>query len=135
MTAKSLFEIVPPADEREALELDSWLNHQYATDHGTKRAKSKRSTRNVQGRIYFVRAEGTNLVKIGWCKGVPLKRMRTLQTGSAHKLLLLADMPGDQRKERSLHASFKHLRSHGEWFLDEGELSDTIDAILLGGDV
>jgi hypothetical protein len=42
-------------------------------------------------------------------------------------------MPGDQRKERSLHAAFKSLRAEGEWFRDEGSLSDLIDCLLLGG--
>lgn len=97
-------------------------------------SKGVRESRcNIPGRIYFTRAEETRFIKIGWTKRSPLSRVRTLQTGCPHKLRLLTDMPGDQRRERSLHAAFSGLRVEGEWFRDEGALSDMIEAVLCGG--
>lgn len=95
--------------------------------------RSRAGRCNTVGKIYFVRAEGTNFIKIGWTARGVRSRLRQLQTGNAQKLLLLADMPGDQRKERSLHGAFSHLRAQGEWFRDEGSLSDLITCLLAGG--
>lgn len=66
--------------------------------------------------IYFALASGTDLVKIGFTSGDPLKRLGELQTGCPHKLVLLGTSWGDEQKEASLHAEFKDVRVSGEWF-------------------
>ena len=66
--------------------------------------------------IYFVRAVGTDLVKIGHTDRDVGKRVRALQTGSAYGLELLAAFTGGPEAERALHAQFATFRAHGEWF-------------------
>jgi hypothetical protein len=72
--------------------------------------------------IYFAKAEDTDLVKIGYTFSQPEKRLKGLQTGCPHELLLLYAIEGDQDGERELHRTFAHLRENGEWFRYEGEL-------------
>lgn len=79
--------------------------------------------------VYFVEAEGTNLVKIGESISNPEWRMAQLQTGSPVKLELagyavvfttkldrLALKKTAARVERFVHRRFDEVRQHGEWF-------------------
>tara|TARA_R100001510_G_scaffold51952_1_gene52258 strand:+ start:315 stop:827 length:513 start_codon:yes stop_codon:yes gene_type:complete len=66
--------------------------------------------------IYLIKAEETNLYKIGYTAGSPKTRMESLQTGCPHKLVLFEHMNGSIEKEKWLHETFKEYRKQGEWF-------------------
>lgn len=66
--------------------------------------------------IYFIVAEETNSVKIGYTGGDPLDRLSDLQTGNHHKLSLIATAEGDRDFEKRLHERFASDRVQGEWF-------------------
>lgn len=66
--------------------------------------------------IYFVRAKGTELVKIGFTESGCKKRLRGLSTGSPMELLLEAEIDGCEIKERFLHSQCIGNHEHGEWF-------------------
>jgi len=71
--------------------------------------------------VYFIQAETTGLIKIG-VTNKPATRLKALQTGSPMLLRPLGLIEGDTRLEAALHAQFKHLRRHGEWFEPSAEL-------------
>ena len=66
--------------------------------------------------IYFIRAEGTNEVKVGYSKSSALTRLKRLQTGCSKKLVLEAVAHGDRREEQRLHRELADERLQGEWF-------------------
>lgn len=68
------------------------------------------------GWIYFIRCEGTGLIKIGFTKGNIGKRLAALQTGSASQLSPMVCHPGTMENERRLHERFAADRVSGEWF-------------------
>ncbi len=79
--------------------------------------------------IYFVRSGPPGgPIKIGVTVDL-LKRIKLLQTGNPEKLVLLRAITGDALLERELHARFKHIRIHGEWFKPTDELLSFIDQI------
>ncbi|WP_454367398.1 GIY-YIG nuclease family protein [Streptomyces ambofaciens] len=62
---------------------------------------------------YLIGAEGSDLVKIGYAKD-PDKRVMFLQTGSPMRLSILWAERGSY--EAALHAEFREVLAHGEWF-------------------
>lgn len=68
------------------------------------------------GWIYFARARGTDLVKVGFTTGDIAGRLKSLQTGCPYELLLEAYAPGAMDDERGLHDAFAPRRVHLEWF-------------------
>lgn len=65
--------------------------------------------------IYFIQNEATQAIKIGFSDN-PVKRLASLQTGSAEQLVMIATMPGGFTEERILHERFEEFRLFGEWF-------------------
>lgn len=65
--------------------------------------------------VYFISAEDTNLVKIGYSKD-PIKRLAVLQHMSPIKVGFLKIVRGDRQKEHEIHVKLQDCRSHGEWF-------------------
>jgi len=65
--------------------------------------------------VYFILAEETNRVKIGF-SSEPERRLSDLQTGSPCSLRMLAVFRGTSRTEKALHAKFAKQRINGEWF-------------------
>ena len=68
--------------------------------------------------IYFIRAKGTNYVKIGYSKddyGVS-QRLTALQTGNWHELELMFCFKGEFEEENFLHKFYDKYRVRGEWF-------------------
>jgi hypothetical protein len=55
------------------------------------------------------------VVKIG-CSLEPAARMKELQTGCPHKVVLEATTPGGHEREKELHRFFADDRVQGEWF-------------------
>jgi hypothetical protein len=79
--------------------------------------------------VYFIRGEGTGLVKIGVADD-PRTRLRDLSIGSPVALTLLGQTPGNEAIERALHKRFAALRAHGEWFRETHELASFIAEVL-----
>lgn len=74
------------------------------------------------GWVYYVRAEGTGLIKIGFARDVA-RRLHNLRAASASRLSVVHTVPGRLADERAAHVRFARLRSHREWFREEGELA------------
>lgn len=74
------------------------------------------------GYVYFVRAAGLDLIKIGWTGGHPAKRLRELSQASPVELAFEGVMLGTWQAEQALHLRFAHLRVRGEWFRAAPEL-------------
>lgn len=77
--------------------------------------------------IYFIRAVGLRLVKIGYTHSHPIRRLENLRTGSPVRLIGMALMVGDKSTESAIHNKFDRDRSHGEWFRLSVELKDFIE--------
>jgi hypothetical protein len=77
------------------------------------------------GVVYFIEAAG--LIKIGHTTDI-IYRHRTIAATSPVPVKLIGHIPGTRADEKILHKRFKALRSHGEWFKNEGDLSDFISA-------
>jgi hypothetical protein len=76
--------------------------------------------------IYFVRQDGTGLVKIGRANN-PTHRMALGQVWSPTWLRMIGTIPESERiTEKSLHYKFIQYNVKGEWFREEGELADFI---------
>jgi hypothetical protein len=84
-------------------------------------------SRGPVGWVYFIICMDAERCKIGFTKGDVHKRLKSLQTGSASELILIAKHPGTPETERALHDKFAHLRLRGEWF----DLTDELRAYLV----
>lgn len=65
--------------------------------------------------VYFIHAEGTDLVKIGWTSDLD-RRFDQLQTASPHTLHLLGVHVGPREVETIYHRDLAPYRQRGEWF-------------------
>lgn len=77
--------------------------------------------------LYFL--SGAGLIKIGITTNL-VGRIRSIRNASPVPLTLLATMAGTSFHEGDLHYRFAHLRRHGEWFEDNGEIVEEIKARL-----
>ncbi len=68
-----------------------------------------------QGRVYFVKSETTNLIKIGFTTNHG-NRINSLRNMSPTSLTLLGSISGSFSTEKEIHTRFDGLRHHGEWF-------------------
>jgi hypothetical protein len=71
--------------------------------------------------VYFLHAPAVNLIKIGRSID-PDRRLAELKLLSPVDLEIMGMIDGGSLKEAELHAKFKHLHSHGEWFHATEEL-------------
>lgn len=80
----------------------------------------------MNGFVYFITPEAVlhrqpddegRVVKIGFTKSRPEKRLSALQTGCPLPLKLWAYCEGTYELERAFHETFAELRLHGEWFM------------------
>ena len=69
--------------------------------------------------VYLIEAGG--LLKIGVSLD-PMRRLKSMQTGSPVPLTMLAAIHGGDREEARLHRLFKPYRREGEWFEDRPEI-------------
>lgn len=110
--------------------------HKMTFDASTKKITIRRlpigyivtRTKNPTGWVYFIRAD--ERVKIGYAKNYK-SRIRELQTGCPHKLVLLAAVEAKPAVERELHQKFAAQRVQGEWFHLDGDLSKYLDGYYL----
>lgn len=86
--------------------------------------RSRRSAM-TQGFVYLVRCG--DFVKIGHSVHHPDNRVVGMQVGTPHQLTLVAVVPGGRDLERSLHATFEHLETRGEWFTAAPEIFAMFD--------
>ena len=71
--------------------------------------------------IYFIQCSETKFIKIGYAQN-PNQRIKELQVGSPHSLMLISVAPGDIAREHKIHSQFDHYRYRGEWFVPAIEL-------------
>ncbi len=69
--------------------------------------------------IYFIEAEGLNLIKIGFTDRRMGSRLAALRSSSAVALTLLGVIEGTVKDEKRTHVRFIELWHHGEWFRAE----------------
>jgi len=69
---------------------------------------------------YFVQGLEGGDIKIGYTKGPPYGRLRSLDSGSPVPLKIIGLLAGDQ--EKKMHLRFASHRSRGEWFRPASEL-------------
>jgi hypothetical protein len=83
-------------------------------------------------RIYFIRAEGLDRIKIGWSID-PERRLATLQDLIPFKLVVAASAAGSAAQENYLHALFGAQRVAGEWFVSSARLESLIAEVSESG--
>lgn len=88
------------------------------------RERKPRAPTDRSSFVYFIR--GGDMIKIGYAKD-PKTRLRDLQVGSPVRLEILVTIPGCHSVEKGIHARFRKLRSHGEWFRAEESLLDFVE--------
>ena len=76
--------------------------------------------------IYLVKAEETNLYKIGYTGGKAKNRVKAMQTGCPHKLSIIKEVHGSQEREKWLHEAFSENRRQGEWFEFDEETIESV---------
>lgn len=79
------------------------------------RRQSPKKETNGRGYIYFVLAEKSGAVKIGY-SAKPLDRLAALATSHHEELKCIFTMRGTQQDEKALHKKFAEFRKRGEWF-------------------
>lgn len=86
----------------------------------------------LHGLVYFIEAVGCGRIKIGFTKGDPEERLRSLQTGSPFPLRVVATMRGSAEEEAKLHHRFGDLRvaPNVEWFKPGPPLLDFISTLV-----
>ena len=86
--------------------------------------------------IYLIKAENTDLYKIGYTDSGVKSRVKALQTGSPHILSVVEWCSGSIKHEQHLHEVFEDNRTHGEWFeFDEETLEKVIDTMTSVTDI
>jgi Meiotically up-regulated gene 113 len=73
------------------------------------------------GFTYFLQEDGaaSDRIKIGFARRDPIRRVRTLLTGTSNKLSLVALINSPASLERLLHERYGLHRRTGEWFQSE----------------
>jgi hypothetical protein len=71
--------------------------------------------RDTRGTIYFVRATGTALIKVGFTTSID-RRLMAIANDCDRPVELLATIKGTLSTERKLHAFLAASRAFGEWF-------------------
>lgn len=85
--------------------------------------------------IYIVRAQGTDLYKIGFTARQVEERLKEVQTGSPYPLKIIHTFDGSQDDEKRMHLEFKQFLIHGEWFkLNEERLLGLIVNLIFSPD-
>lgn len=82
-----------------------------------------RAAKRAAARVYFIQQDGgERLVKIGTTTRPVEVRLRELQAGQPHPLVILAHAPGGHYEEGRLHDRFGPHCVTGEWFRPHADL-------------
>ena len=87
-----------------------------------------------QKTIYFIVADGLDMVKIG-CSSWVENRMEALSHWSPVPLRIAASAPGDHKLEAFIHRRFADDRSHKEWFRLSPALRNLIECLNDGANL
>lgn len=87
-----------------------------------------------QKTIYFIVADGLDMVKIG-CSCWVENRMEALSHWSPVPLRIAASAPGDHKLEAFIHRRFADDRSHKEWFRLSPAISNLIECLNDGANL
>lgn len=82
--------------------------------------------------IYFICSPETCLIKIGRSNNIE-KRLKTMQSISPYKIVLLSAITAHKSFEYYLHQKLNSSRSHGEWFNADDKVLSVIDISLEKG--
>lgn len=75
--------------------------------------------------VYFIKAVGSNKVKIGFTSRTPKKRLQQIKTGCPEELELVHLIPdGTKEDEKAFHKQFQRSRLHLEWFQYRPEVAE-----------
>lgn len=77
-------------------------------------------------RVYFVRGETSDLIKIGTTTAFR-NRMNSLRTPHTGEITVLAHMPGGREDEQWIHKQLAEHRVHGEWFRPHPDVLEWVD--------
>lgn len=77
--------------------------------------RRKRRATPKAGYVYFLQAEVTRFVKIGFSQN-PKNRIHGIKTACPEELAVLYIHEGDENLELAIHRSFKEDHHRGEWF-------------------
>lgn len=83
--------------------------------------------------VYAIGVDGdpSSAVKFGFTK-ILSERLRSIQTGSPVKLIILASDFGAKAQEKAIHSLLARDRLHGEWFRRSTKAAELIDAMGKG---
>lgn len=87
--------------------------------------------------IYFIQAEKTGLIKIGYSNN-PKERCFILKSSNADNLCILKIIEGNRRGESELHKKFRKFKHHNEWYYPNKEILNFIaetDSYILKEDL
>jgi hypothetical protein len=103
-----------PGDDERWDDRRGWIS---GLDDTLDRAAKARRARGkcVNGFVYFARAVGTEMVKIGWARDVE-KRLASLRTACPHDMAIEGCIPGHMQDEKRVHAALASRREKREWF-------------------
>ena len=78
----------------------------------------KMNLSSAKGMVYFIQAEGHDLFKIGYTASSLTSRLKSLQTGCPHKLVVFEGLASDNAEalEKEIHTRLAPYRQRGEWF-------------------
>lgn len=95
--------------------------------HSLRRAYSeqKRARAEQLSSVYFMQAQATRMIKIGYSNNV-LRRRIQIQIGCGSPVAILLTMPGGPILEEQMHERFKDHRVFGEWFSPADEIMSFI---------
>ena len=105
--------LIALGDPSRALYTPPSPRERYQARGRTRRTRFVQDYQPGETYTYLIGAEGSDLVKIGYAKD-PDKRVMFLQTGSPMRLSILWAERGSY--EAALHAEFREVLAHGEWF-------------------
>lgn len=81
--------------------------------------------------IYFVKAEITKRIKIGYTTQWFDILLSSMQSNSPEKLTFLGGLVGSRELEKDIRNSFRENLSHGEWYNESKEIYSFIKANCL----
>lgn len=83
-----------------------------------KRQQIRKREQPMKGVVYFIRAKGTNLFKIGQTVRSAETRLKDFQTGCPYKLEVYEKIYTDRplELEKAIHRKLVNYHQHGEWF-------------------